>query len=108
MKIKKNDNVIVIAGNYKGQTGKVLKVFPKKNRVIIEGVNIRKRHTKPNQQYPNGAIVEKEMPIDASNVMLVDPKTNKPTRIGKKIIIDDKTGKKKSVRVAKVSNEMLS
>ncbi len=108
MKIKKNDNVIVISGNYKGQTGKVLKVFPKKNRVIIEGVNIRKRHTKPNQQYPNGAIVEKEMPIDASNVMLVDPKTNKPTRIGKKIIIDDKTGKKKSVRVAKVSNEMLS
>ncbi len=108
MKIKKNDNVIVIAGNYKGQTGKVLKVFPKKNRVIIEGVNIRKRHTKPNQQYPNGAIVEKEMPIDASNVMLVDPKTGKPTRIGKKIIIDDKTGKKKSVRVAKVSNEMLS
>ncbi len=108
MKIKKNDNVIVIAGNYKGQTGKVLKVFPKKNRVIVEGVNIRKRHTKPNQQYPNGAIVEKEMPIDASNVMLVDPKTNKPTRIGKKIIIDDKTGKKKSVRVAKVSNEMLS
>ncbi len=108
MKIKKNDNVIVIAGNYKGQTGKVLKVFPKKNRVIIEGVNIRKRHTKPNQQYPNGAIVEKEMPIDASNVMLVDPKTNKPTRIGKKIIIDDKTGKKKSVRYAKVSNEMLS
>ncbi len=108
MKIKKNDNVIVIAGNYKGQTGKVLKVFPKKNRVIIEGVNIRKRHTKPNQQYPNGAIVEKEMPIDASNVMLVDPKTGKPTRIGKKIIIDDKTGKKKSVRYAKVSNEMLS
>ncbi len=108
MKIKKNDNVIVIAGNYKGKTGKVLKVFPKKNRVIIEGVNIRKRHTKPNQQYPNGGIIEKEMPIDASNVMLVDPKTNKKTRVGYKVIVDDKTGKRKSVRITKVSNEMLS
>ena len=107
MKIKKNDNVIVIAGNYKGKTGKVLKVFPKKNRVIIEGVNIRKRHTKPNQQYPNGGIIEKEMPIDASNVMLVDPKTNKKTRVGYKVIVDDKTGKRKSVRITKVSNEML-
>ncbi len=108
MKVKKNDNVIVIAGNYKGKTGKVLKVFPKKNRVIIEGVNIRKRHTKPNQQYPNGGIIEKEMPIDASNVMLIDPKTNKKTRVGYKVIVDDKTGKRKSVRITKVSNEMLS
>ncbi len=108
MKVKKNDNVIVVAGNYKGKTGKILKVFPKKNRVIIEGVNIRKRHTKPNQQYPNGGIIEKEMPIDASNVMLVDPKTNKKTRVGYKVIVDDKTGKRKSVRITKVSNEMLS
>ncbi len=108
MKVKKDDNVIVIAGNFKGKTGKILKVYPKKNRVIIEGVNLRKRHTKPNQQYPNGGIIEKEMPIDASNVMLVDPKTNKKTRVGYKIIVDDKTGKKKSVRITKVSNEMLS
>jgi large subunit ribosomal protein L24 len=108
MKVKKDDNVIVVAGNFKGKTGKILKVFPKKNRVIIEGVNLRKRHTKPNQQYPNGGIIEKEMPIDASNVMLVDPKTNKKTRVGYKVIVDDKTGKKKSVRITKVSNEMLS
>jgi large subunit ribosomal protein L24 len=108
MKVRKEDNVIVIAGNYKGKTGKILKVFPKKNRVIVEGVNIRKRHTKASQQNPQGGIVEKELPIDASNVMLIDPKTNEPTRIGKKIIIDDKTGKKKSVRISRKSGEMLS
>ncbi len=108
MKIKKDDNVVVIAGNDVGKTGKVLKVFPKKNRVIVEGVNIRKRHTKPNQQYPNGGIVEKEMSINASNVMIIDPKTSEPTRIGKKLIIDDKTGKQKSVRVYKSSGEMLA
>ena len=107
MKIRKNDNIIVIAGNSKGSTGKVLKVFPKKNRVIVEGVNIRKRHTKPNQANPQGGIIEMEAPIEASNVMLVDPKTNEPTRIGSKIIIDDKTGKKKIVRVSKTSGEML-
>jgi large subunit ribosomal protein L24 len=108
MKVKKDDMVLVIAGNYAGKTGKVLKVFPKKNRIIVEGVNVRKRHTKPNQQYPNGGIIEKELPIDASNVMVLDPKTNEPTRIGKKIIIDEKTGKKKSVRISKSSGEMLA
>ncbi len=108
MKLRKEDNVIVIAGNYKGKTGKILKVFPKKNRVIIEGVNLRKRHTKPSQQNPQGGIVEKEAPIDASNVMILDPKSNEATKIGKKIIIDDKTGKKRSVRISRVSGEMLS
>ena len=107
MKIRKNDNIIVIAGNSKGSTGKVLKVFPKQNRVIVEGVNIRKRHTKPNQANPQGGIIEMEAPIEASNVMLIDPKTNESTRIGSKIIIDDKTGKKKIVRVSKTTGEML-
>ena len=107
MKIRKNDNIIVIAGNSKGSTGKVLKVFPKLNRVIIEGVNLRKKHTKPNQDNPQGGIIEKEAPINASNVMILDPKSNEPTRIGSKIIIDDKTGKKKIVRVSKTSGEML-
>ncbi|MCF8242194.1 MAG: 50S ribosomal protein L24 [Melioribacteraceae bacterium] len=107
MKIKKDDNVMVIAGNYNGKTGKVLKVYPKTQRVIIEGVNIRKRHTKPSQQNPQGGIVEKEAPINMSNVMVLDPKSNEPTRIGKKIIIDDKTGKKKTARVSKLSGEML-
>lgn len=108
MNIKKDDKVVVIVGNYLGKTGKVLKVFPKKNKVIVEGVNMRKRHTKPNQQSPQGGIIEKEAPIDASNVMVMDPKTNEPTRIGKRIIINEKTGKKKSVRVSKISGEMLT
>ena len=107
MKIKKNDNVMVVAGNDKGTTGKVLKVFTKENRVIVEGVNIRKRHTKPNQRNPQGGIIEKEAPIHISNVMILDPKSNEPTRIGAKIIIDDKTGKKKSARISRLSKEML-
>lgn len=108
MKIRKNDSVIVISGNSKGKTGKVLKVFPSENRVIIEGVNLRKRHTKANQKNPQGGILEKEAPIHVSNVMLLDPKTNEPTKIGAKIIIDDKTGKKKSARLSKVSGEMIA
>ncbi len=108
MKIKKNDTVKVITGNYKGKTGKVLKVFPVEDRVIVEGVNIRKRHTKANQKNPQGGIIEKEAPIHVSNVMVLDPKTGEPTRIGKKIIIDDKTGKKRRVRISKVSGEMLA
>lgn len=108
MKLKKEDNVIVISGNFKGKTGKILKAFPKQNRVIIEGVNIKKRHTKASQQNPQGGIIEKESPINASNVMILDPKSNEATRIGKKIIIDEKTGKKKSVRISKVSGEMLA
>jgi large subunit ribosomal protein L24 len=108
MKIHKDDTVLVISGNFKGKTGKVLKVYPKENRLIVEGVNIRKRHSKPSQANPQGGIIEKEATINASNVMVVDPKSGEATRIGKKIIIDDKTGKKKSVRVSKVSGEMLS
>ena len=108
MKIRKNDNVIVIAGNNLGKTGKVLKVFPKLDRVIVEGVNLRKRHTKASQKNPQGGIIEKEAPIHASNLMLLDPKTNEATRVGAKIIIDDKTGKKKIARVSKASGEMLN
>lgn len=107
MKIRKNDTVMVISGNDSGKTGKVLKVFPKESKVIIEGINIRKRHTKPTQKSPQGGILEKEAPINASNVMILDPKSNEPTRIGAKIILDDKTGKKKIVRVSKVSGEMI-
>jgi large subunit ribosomal protein L24 len=108
MKIRKNDNVVVVAGNYKGKTGKVLKVFPKVNRVIVESVNLRKRHTKPTQKNPQGGIIEKEAPINVSNVMIVDPKSNKATRIGARIIIDEKTGKKRSARISRASGEMLA
>jgi large subunit ribosomal protein L24 len=107
MRIRKNDMVMVISGNDRGKTGKVLKVFPKKYRIIIEGINLRKRHTKPSQRNPQGGILEKEAPIHASNVMILDPKTNEPTRIGSRIILDEKTGKKKIARVAKVSGEMI-
>jgi len=107
LKIKKNDNVIVIAGNKKGKTGKVLKVFPKKQRVIVEGVNIVKRHTRPSQKNPQGGIIKKEAPIHISDVMLIDPKMNERTRVGSKIILDENTGKKKIVRVSKKSGEMI-
>ncbi len=108
MKIRKNDSVVVISGNSKGKTGKVLKVFPVENRVIVEGINLRKRHTKPNQKNPQGGITEKEAPINVSNVMILDPKTNEKTRIGAKLIIDEKTGKKRSARISRVSGEMIA
>jgi large subunit ribosomal protein L24 len=107
MKIKKNDMVMIISGNDRGKTGKVLKVFPKTNRVIVEGISIRKKHTKPNQKNPQGGILEKEGSINASNVMILDPKTNEPTRIGSQIILDEKTGKRKIARVARASGEMI-
>ncbi len=107
MKIRKNDTVMVISGNDRGKTGKVLKVFPKISRVIVEGINLRKRHTKPSQKHPQGGIIEKEAPIHASNIMLLDPKTNEPTRLGSQIILDENTGKKKRTRVSKSTGEMI-
>jgi len=102
MRIVKNDTVKVLTGKYRGKTGKVLKVFPKEDRVVVEGVNIIKRHTKPSQKNAQGGIVEKEAPINVSNVILMDPKTNEPTRVGYKSLED---GTK--VRVSKKSGEML-
>jgi len=107
MKIRKNDNVMVISGNDKGKTGKVLKVFPKNTRVIVEGINLRKRHTKPSQKSPQGGIIEKEAPIHASNVMLLDPKTSEPTRLGSQVILDENTGKKKRARISRSTGEMV-
>lgn len=88
MKVIKNDNVTILSGKYKGSTGKVLKVFTKDNRVIVEGVNIIKRHTKPSQKNQQGGIIEKESPIDVSNVMVICGKCNQPTRVGYKILDD--------------------
>lgn len=107
MKIHKNDSVVVITGNDKGSKGKVLKVFPKISRIIVEGINIRKRHTKPSQKSPQGGIIEKEAPIHVSNVMLIDPKTNEATRLGAQIILDEKTGKKRRARVSRATGEMI-
>lgn len=101
MNIKKGDQVIVISGEYKGSTGTVQKAFPKINKVIIEGVNVRKKHRKPSQGNPEGLIVDMYAPIDASNVAILDPKTNKATRVGYQVV----DGKK--VRVAKKSNTVI-
>lgn len=102
MKLKVGDKVIVIAGNDKGKTGTIQKVDPKTNRVVVDGVNIRKKNVKPNQANPEGSVKEIYAPIDASNVMLEDPKTKKPTRIGHKEV------KGKKVRVAKASGSELN
>ena len=87
--IRKNDNVVVITGKDRGKRGRVLKVVPEKNRLVVEGVNIIKRHTKPNpQRNVKGGLVEREAALHASNVQLVCPECGKPTRLGKKILGD--------------------
>jgi len=102
MKIKKGDKVVVITGKDKGKTGKVLKTFPSENKLNVEKVNMHKKFQKKNTQGP-GKIIENEGRMDASNVMLVDPKSKKRTRVGYRILED---GKK--VRIAKKSNEVLN
>jgi large subunit ribosomal protein L24 len=87
--IRKNDTVVVITGKDRDKRGRVLKLVPEKNRLIVEGVNIIKRHTKPNpQRQIKGGLVEREAPLHASNVQLVCPECSKPTRIGRKILGD--------------------
>jgi large subunit ribosomal protein L24 len=105
MKIRKNDMVMVIAGNARGKSGKVLKVYPEKDRLIVEGVNIIKRHTRPNQRNPQGGIVQRESAIHVSNVMLLDPKSGKITRVGSKVTVDETTNRKKRLRVARATGE---
>ena len=96
--IKKGDTVLVIAGDNKGQQGKVLKVEVSKQRAIVEGVNLCKKATKPNAQNPQGGIVEKEAPIHVSNLQVLDPKSGKPTKVGRKANAEGKL-----VRYAKKS-----
>jgi len=100
-KIKKGDKVIVLTVKDKGKTAEVIKAMPKENKVVIQGVNVVKKHQKPTQGNPGG-IVTKELPIDASNVAIVDPKDGKPTRVGFKFLKD---GKK--VRFAKRSGDVI-
>ena len=103
MKILKGDKVVVIAGKDKGKEGTVQAVYPKKNKVVVEGVNVHKKHRKPTQQTPEGSVVEVYVPIDASNVAIVDPKTKKATRVASSV---DKDGKK--IRVTKASGSKLN
>ncbi len=101
LKIKKGDTVYVNAGNDKGKTGKVLSVLTEKDRVIVEGVNLVSKHTKPNSKQPKGGIIKQEAAIHISNVNLIDPASSKPTRVGFKV----EDGKK--VRVAKKSGQEI-
>jgi large subunit ribosomal protein L24 len=101
-KIRKGDRVEVISGASKGKRGEVLRVIPKESRAVVQGVAMVKRHTKPSGMGQPGGIVEKEAPVHLSNLMLLDPKTDRPTRVGFRILED---GKK--VRVAKGSGEVI-
>ena len=101
MKLKLNDKVVVISGSSKGKEGKIIKTLRDENKVIVEGVNIIKKHKKGNGQ-ETGGILEVEAPIHASNVMIIDPKTKKGTRIGYTV---DKNNKK--IRISKKSNEKI-
>ena len=99
--IKKGDTVYVNAGNDKGKTGKVLSVDPKADRAVVEGINMVSKHTRPNSKQPQGGIIKQEAPIHVSNLNLLDPKTNKPTRVGYRMDGD------KKVRFAKKSGEEI-
>ena len=102
MKIKKDDNVMVMAGKDKGKTGKVTQVFPAENKVVVEGVNKAFKHAKTRKQGEKGQKIDYFGPISASNVMLIDPKSGKPTRVGYKLMED---GRK--VRMARGSKETI-
>ena len=99
--IKKGDTVYVNAGNDKGKTGKVLEVIPAKDRAVVEGINIVSKHTKPSPKHPQGGIVKQEASVHVSNLQVVDPKTGKATRIGRKVVDG------KIVRYAKKSGEEI-
>lgn len=100
--VRKGDTVVVITGKDAGRKGKVLGVLPKKQRVIVEKINVVKRHTRPTRSLPQGGILEKEAPVHSSNVMLYCSKCDRPTRVGKKVLSDGKR-----VRVCKKCGEVL-
>jgi large subunit ribosomal protein L24 len=102
LNIKKGDTVMVIAGDEKGQRGKVLEVLREKERAIVEGVNMVKKHTKPNAANPQGGIIPQEAPVHISNLMLIDPKSGKPSRVGRRL-----NNEGKLVRYAKKSGEEI-
>ena len=101
MKLKKGDNIIITTGKDKGKKGKIVRVLPKENKVIVERANMMKKHQRPRKSGEKGTMRDMEMPINASNVMILDPKEGKPTRLGKK-----KVGNK-MVRIARKSNQEI-
>ncbi|MDZ7374949.1 MAG: 50S ribosomal protein L24 [candidate division KSB1 bacterium] len=107
MHVRKGDQVLVLSGVYKGKISRVLKVFPETQRVVVEGVNFIKRHTRPSQQNPQGGIIEKEAPIHASKVMVICPKCNRPTRVGRRTVWNERRQKNEHVRFCKKCGEMI-
>ena len=103
IKIKKNDTVIVNTGNSKGMQGKVIKVFPKENKAMVEGANLVSKHSKPNAANPQGGIVKKEAKIHISNLVMVDRKSGNTTKVGRRV--DEKSGK--IIRYSKKSGEVI-
>lgn len=101
MHIKKNDTIIVIAGNDKGKTGSVSGVFPKKAMVIVNGINLKKKHQRPRKAGEKGQIIDKAMPVHVSNVMILDSDTKKPVRVGRKLVGE------RFVRISKKSGKEL-
>jgi len=102
LKIKKGDQVMVLTGESKGQKGRVLEVNREKERVLVEGINMVSKHTKPNAKAPQGGILKKEAPVHISNLMVIDPASGKPTRVGRKL-----NDKNKLVRYSKKSGEEI-
>jgi large subunit ribosomal protein L24 len=107
MKIKKGDLVLVISGDDKGRKGKVIKALPKENKIIVEGINIQKKHQRPRREGEKGQIIEIPAPIDVSNVLLICPHCKTPTRVKYKIREDAPKGKPKKVRVCKKCQALI-
>jgi large subunit ribosomal protein L24 len=107
MHIRKDDQVLVISGNHRGKKGRVLKIFPERDRVIVEGVHLIKRHTRPTQRNPQGGIVEKEGPIHVSNLMLVCPKCSTPTRVNSRISSSEGKASRRRARICMNCGEMI-
>lgn len=107
MHVKKDDLVQIISGDDRGKQGRVLKVFPGTNRIIVEGINFIKRHTRPNPKIPQGGIIEREAPIHASNAMVICPKCNKLTTTGMKKVVDEMKNRASRVRYCKKCGEMI-
>jgi len=107
MQVRRNDQVLVLGGEYRGKKGKVLKIFPSENRVIVEGVNFINRHMRPSQNMPQGGIVKKEAPIHASNVMVICPKCNTPTKTRHEFLGKESKGSRNKARVCKNCGEMI-
>lgn len=107
MRVRRNDQVLVLAGEYRGKKGKVLKVFPAQSRVIVEGINFIHRHMRATNKMPQGGIVKKEAPIHVSNVMVICPKCNTPTRIKRDFLSSQEKKSRAKARFCKSCGEMI-